>query len=253
MKEQNQRKNRAKHVFSGLLLFLLVMALSVPAFAANKSLRMKCSFKAAKENESEQDWEYNTFVMSAYLSGRDRMTNSMSSAAKIIIPASFVNEVQFNIGLELAQKSGDGYIYKGTVHGRYWFSVVKREKGVAVDTYDEKEGTNSTSSKYATVKKFGDRYILTIKKSTFFDWFFDGEKGGNVPLNTKTKYVMNPLIQIHGDFPKKASGTIEVDELTLKTKNSHKITFNKNDYAAIKCYRMSTGKTQKSSIVNVKK
>ena len=258
MKHQNMRKtNGMKLICTGLLLLFLTAAMSLPVFAAsNKAARMNMSFNARTEHGSEEEWDKNTYALGVVLKQESKLVNTQKYSARIIIPGDLLgpNRDSIGIGMSLTflknEKNGQQSIV-GNIVDRHWFFVENWNGKVTVQVSDHDTGKNLKNAKYASVKKSGKNYVLTIKNAPL-QTTFSGAQGENQKINTKTKYVLVPEIVVTGNFGEKASGHVDVDELSVKAKKTLTVTFDKKNYENADVYNFYERKPAAAPLVSVK-
>lgn len=142
---------------------------------------------------------------------------------------------------------------KGKEIGKLWgveaYTVRKGNKNVELF----KNGTDGKEKKIKTVKKSGSYYKVTINNQSYQDIIWsDAGKGTKVGKYNKNS-VVSQGFYMTGLCTKNKNVKVFVDDLSLKSDATYKITFDKKDYRNIwGWYCKGSGKKCKASVVTVK-
>lgn len=248
--ENRPRMSRVRRIVAGMLFFLLTFAVAVPTLAAgNKALGVKVSFSAQKEKESEDDWNKNTYAAEV-LPKAGKLAAHQFSSARILIPKSLIRDGgRISVRADLMVLNEKGNEYLGGTTGRYWFYVEEQDGQYVLTSYLDKE-KKTEENRYAALKEAGKNLALTITNAPMQDEF---KVRKNKKIDKKTTYMIFPSLTIHGSFPKKTSGYVYIDELSVKTAGTRKITFNTKSKAVQPfAYCLYDGKKTKTKYVSVK-
>ena len=240
------KKNR-RWMAALLMGILFSMALSLGASAAaNKAVRMKVSYTVQK---SPMDFLKNTYIAEAQLPKSGKLSTSQTMSAKVVIPEALLKNEGDN--LEAALSLGIGHNIGG-VDAIYWIELTKKDGKVLLQKRTMKNDKRSAAGKYADLKEVNGKYILTLKNIPIKgNARYNNKDISFSKLAAKKKswqlYLQFALI---GNVTKKTgSQYIYVDEISLKTDKTKKITVDSSkEYTSWQTLRFD-GKTVAAKIV----
>lgn len=229
--------------------------------AANKAVRLRVSFNG-KSEKTEADWDRNSYQVAAANKTQGNLKSKTIVSCKVYIPKTLLKKngdflnfyADMNLFTYAPKNTGSEFWNKktktewnGSISGMHVVYVTKKGNKCSLKVYNSVKDKNEKSpKKYATIKSSGKYYVLNMK-GVLENKYID-TKGKTRKLNTKKKYILSPVMTIHGAG--KTSGYIYVDKITVKAVKSYKITFNKKDYRAMDVCR-NDGKKVKWKITKL--
>jgi len=228
----------------------LVCPVSVQA-ASNKVMKVAgLSFSNKKAKNSRRGAE-----MFATLKGTDKLSKkAMKLSGKVYIPKKAFKKAgdEIMISPELSLwKFPPVYDNNnaGIIYGKYDI-ILKYTKKKKLVLYKE-TGTKrkrTKAGKYASVKKDGAYYCITIKKVPITGPFLD-EKDEEAAINTKDKFILNAGFGVFSTTKKAWKGTVCLDNIKLKSaKKTQTITFDKKDFQGTYANNWASGGDKQASI-----
>ena len=244
MKPEKTSVRFAAGVLMSVLICLTILTFPSRSFAAvtSKAYRYKMTFAAGGKDWTPfaNDCSYDITIRPKKAM---KMASSMSMSATILIPVSAFKEDgdQFTfrpwLGGKLT-KDGEG---TGISSGKYNFTLI-RQKGQVVLRKGGGTQKLTKPGKYGSLLVSGKNYVVTLNTP-----LIKPEK----KFRTATLYP-TVLIDMTGHFSKKTSFNISFDNITLKSKETWDITFDKKNYSSVEGWSWKGPNQVKGSIVKVK-
>lgn len=220
------------------ILFLLatLLLLSAPVSAeTNKAARIKTSFFAIPETQeevTEEELDKNTFIFETGLKTQTKLTKTSTVSFKMWIPSYLFKKAGDDISISPYLIA----INTKTNKAVYWMSseynfciFYNGTKNMVLDVWDNTTGKKIDAKKYASLKKQGSYYILTVKDLPVVRSIYSVSKKQNIPvskLDLKNKYKLVSQIQTKFTMEYKGSGYIFLDNLTVQTTAKQNVSYN---------------------------
>ena len=221
-----------------IILFLLatLLLLSVPVSAAtNKAARIKASFFAIPETKKEvtkEELDKNTFIFETGLKTLTKLTKSSTVSFKMWIPGYLFKKAGDDISISPYLIAVDTKTNKAVywMNSEYNFCIFYNgTNNMILDVWDNFTGKKIDAKKYASMKKKGSYYILTIKDLPVVRSVYSVSDKKIIPvskLDLKNKYKLVSQIQTIFTMEYKGSANIFLDNLTVQTTAKQNISYN---------------------------
>ena len=234
-----------------LCVFCISAFCGTAVFAAvNKAVRVKVTLPET----SEKNIDDQSVFFGGTLNKKCKATKNMKLSCTVYIPVNALKKGDFfvidpMVGLNTPSK------YLGTVFGKYRVQVEMNNKGTFNIWKQTDEGVaGKLGSKYASVKKQGNFYVVTIKKIPLCSWAFNGTPDNKVKMYTAKSLYLSAYARVYRNSSKKWTGYLYMDNITLYAQKTLKMTFDKKDYKDVFAYKFNSFKsgTVKAAVKAVK-
>ena len=143
--------------------------------------------------------------------------------------------------------------YAGVVYSKY--DVILKYTGSEIILYKQtgspSDQKRTSIGSYASVKKSGDYYIVTLKNLPLTGDCFDANDEMTT-IKTNKKFILNSGFTVFSTTSKEWKGTVMVDNIQLKTASmTQKITFDKKDYQGFYVSNWASGGDTKASVAKI--
>lgn len=221
-----------------VLARVLVLTLLIGIFAAvpsaeasaatNKALRTKVAFDGQKE--SDEAWENNSYTLTAAYKNTTKLKKNMKASETVYVPVAALKKNGDTVHMDtfVAVSNAKSGEWVGDVRSNYTVMLIKEGKKVRLGLWNIAKSKEEKIGKYATVKKSGKYYVVTIKNLPLMNKMYVAEEQIKA-INTKTKYDTALSVNVTGTCSK-TSGYVYADDLKLQAAKTQTITFDKKDY-----------------------
>ncbi len=235
---KNIRKSIVSFLFMTVLCTVTALAMPLCAQAANKALKAPGAvFRDKTTRNADRGVQ---FLIKNKKT--DKLKKSgMSISAKVYVPAKALKKKGDEIWILGSMTLNEGEEYLGFVDSKYYLTLRRTgKKKVKLFKVSYSSNKESKVGKYASVKKKGSYYIVTVKKLPLAD-FFDSEDNP-APIDTEKTFTLESSVTVISVTKKGWSGNVYVDDVKLKSaKKTQTVTFNKKDYLGIKVNNWANG------------
>ncbi len=244
-----------------LLVFALLIGLLIPfgaldaQAAANKALSMKVSFngKTSSDEVTDDDWNNNSYMMYAAYKKNVKVQKGMKASQTIYFPASVLKKdgdcINFSIFLNIDNTNGK---VVGCLWGADAFTICRENGKVKLKRFNTIKGKEQKVGNLATLKKSGQYYVVSIKNLTFQSkiWPDSGKPVKVAKYNKKCNVAQ--AVSFTGLCRKTNSAVVYLDNLSLKSDSTYKISFDKKDYKDVWGWSQRKEKIWPASVTKIK-